>query len=281
VIDANLLRKAHVVRSRQERYRSHGEQIIIADVVWSELVANTSWESTLRASFREIAHEPGALVASWSVLTMISDEHATGDPATRIVHPLMTAFVRQLVVDVAADAPGTMSQLRTAVRKHGVTEKPALAARRRDATIAMVELSRRDIPPGRFTSVNKALQGGDRQPLIELVADAFRPEMLAGSLVRQGVTPENAAKLTVKPTVTSVRSLLLTHMALEWTARKGVEGARADRIYNDFVDSEYALIAWLCGGDYVTEDKRALARFEDVRTLCDRIWPYGQGQARF
>ncbi len=46
-----------------------------------------------------------------------------------------------------------------------------------------------------------------------------------------------------------------------------------ERIYNDYVDTEYAIVAWMCGGDYVTDDKRARRRFDEVRVLVDRIWP--------
>ena len=64
VIDANQLRNQRVVAERQARYRSHGEQIVIADAVWNELLTNANWLSTLRASFEHLSTEPDALVAS-------------------------------------------------------------------------------------------------------------------------------------------------------------------------------------------------------------------------
>jgi hypothetical protein len=40
VIDANLLRNRVVIAERQARYRSYGEQIVLADATWNEIVAN-------------------------------------------------------------------------------------------------------------------------------------------------------------------------------------------------------------------------------------------------
>ena len=273
VIDANLLRKAAVVEARQARFRSHGEQLVIADAVWNEVVANDTWESTLRASFSHLSREPEALVASWSVRAMIAGEESTGEPAREVVHAPMTAFLRQLVVNVEGGASETMAGLREAIRKHGHVDKRALAVLRKEATQKLVELGTQNIEPSRLKSVKTAMQSGDRVAFLDLVAEAFEPAKVTGALVRQQVDPQIADRLTGAPSVTVVHNLFLAHMGLEWTCMPGIKNAKLGRVHNDYVDVEYAVVAWACGGEYVTEDKRAWRRFDEVLGLCRRIWP--------
>jgi len=109
--------------------------------------------------------------------------------------------------------------------------------------------------------------------LVDLVAEVFHPSMVEGALIRQGIAPTTAHRLTSQPSVTIMRNLLLTHMAVEWTATHGIENANLARVHNDYVDVEYAIIAWACGGEYVTHDQRARRRFEEAVKLSDRIWP--------
>jgi hypothetical protein len=70
-----------------------------------------------------------------------------------------------------------------------------------------------------------------------------------------------------------VHNLYLTHMALEWAVLHGVTTAKECRVHNDFVDAEYGVVAWACDGEYVTADKRAGRRFDEVLALRERIWP--------
>jgi hypothetical protein len=272
VIDANLLRNRRVIAERQERYRMHGEQIVIADPVWNEIIANERWPSTLRASFELLADAPDAVVASWSVIAMVSSEEATGEPAHAVVHNPMTGFLRQLVVDLARGAGGSMRRLRTAIRNHGVNDKQSMAVRRKALMERLVTQSREDVPVDRLRLVNKSIRDGDRAPLLELVAQAFSPELVEAAHVRGGMASLPAHRLTSQPSATSMETLLLTHMAIEWAATHGVENAGLGRIHNDFVDMEYAVIAWACGGDYVTHDRRARLRFDEGVQLCEKIW---------
>jgi hypothetical protein len=273
VIDANLLRDKRVIEERQARYRSDGEQIVIADAVWNEIVANEDWPSTVRASFRHLAAEPEALVAAWAVGAMMSGERTSGVPAVGIVHHPMTAFLRQLVSDLARDVPETMARLRQAIAEHGVNDKQLMAVRRKGATERLVELAEQNISDDRFASANVAMQRGDRGPFLDLVAEAFMPSMVAGALVRQGVAHEIADALTSRPSVTVMHNLYLTHMALEWAVLHGVTTARLGRVHNDFVDAEYGVVSWACDGEYVTADKRARRGFDEVLALQKRIWP--------
>jgi hypothetical protein len=272
VIDANLLRDKLVVREKQARYRSHGEQIVIADAVWNESVANDNWQSTVRASFRHLADDPEALVASWAVVAMISAELKSGVPAVGVVHHPMTAFLRQLVVDLAREVPDTMGRLRRAIEEHGVNDKHSMAVQRKEAMERLVELTKQNIPRERFTSATNAMRCADRGPFLDLIVESFRPSMVSDALVRQGVAAEVAESLTSRPSVTVMQNLYVTHMALEWTASHGVTNAKLGRVHNDYVDGEYGLVAWACGGEYVTADNRARRRFEEVRDLCERIW---------
>jgi hypothetical protein len=169
VIDANLLRDKRVIEERQARYRSNGEQIVIADAVWNEIVANENWPSTVGASFRHLAADPEALVATWAVGAMMSAEQTSGVPAVGIVHHPMTAFLRQLVSDLAHDVPDTMTRLREAIREHGVNDKHSMAVRRKDAIQRLVELA--VIDADRFASANIAMRGGDRGPFLDIVAE--------------------------------------------------------------------------------------------------------------
>jgi hypothetical protein len=246
---------------------------VLADAAWNEIVANDHWPSTLRASFQLLADDPEAVVASWSVAALLKGEATTGEPAREVVHGPMTAFVRQLVEDLAVGASNTMTGLRAAIEKHGLTDKNTMAVRRKEATKDLVRMSRTSIPPDRFRSVNNGFREGDREPFLELIAEAFEPGKAAAALVRQGTDPEIAAKLASQPSASIVWRLLVTHMALEWSAAHGIENAGLTRVHNDFVDIEYAVVAWACGGEYVTEDRRAHRRFEEVLGLCDRLWP--------
>jgi hypothetical protein len=273
VVDVNVLRNRLIIAERQRLFAANGEQIVIADPVWNELIANASWPTTLRASFELLSNAPEAVVASWSVIAMVSGEEATGEPAHYVVHEPMTGFLRQLVVEIAHGEPGSMNRLRAAIRQHGVTDNRSMALRRKDLTERLVAQIREDVAADRLRSVNQAMQTGDRSALLELVAHAFRPELVEAALVRRGVAAVAAHDLTSQPSATTMESLLLTHMAVEWAATHGVETAKPGRIHNDYVDTEYAVIAWACGGDYITQDHRARRRFEEGLQLCKTIWP--------
>jgi hypothetical protein len=273
VMDANLLRNARVIAKCQKRYESYGEQIVIADAVWDELVANESWPSTLRASLQHLASMPEALVASWSVAAMQAGERKNGEPARDVVHGPMTGFLRKLVVELARGGSNVTDRLRGAVRKHGFAEKGAMGARRKEATKRLVELGRQGITSDRLNAVKTALQVQNRGPLLDLVVEVFEPEKVGTALVRQGVDAAIAKRLVSQPSVNVITNLFFTHMAVEWTVTHGIENAKLSRIHNDYVDVEYAVVAWVCGGDYITADQRARQRFEEVTALSGRLWP--------
>lgn len=275
VFDANILRNAAAVRAQCARHQTRGEKIVITDAIWNELVVNDRWESTLRSSFRYLATDVDAIVASWSVRAMIAGERASGDRAIDVVHYPMTAFLRQLIMDFARNtaAEPTIERLSDAIRTHGYSDKQSLGLLRKNATEGLVELALGSIDQSELRRVKTSVQRGDRGALIDLVASAFEPHKLSGALTRQGVNRDIAERLTKAPSVTAVHNLFLTHMGLEWTVTPGVKTANLARIHNDYVDVEYAVVAWACGGDYITEDHRARRRFEEVVDLVDRIWP--------
>ncbi len=268
VIDANLLRRPERIAELQDRYRRNGEQIVVADAAWNELVTNDRWRSTLKASFQHLAKVSESVVASWAVTALHDHERAAGVPAREVVHAAMTGFLRQLLVDLAHGSSNTLNRLEAALSQHGLNDKNSLALRRRDATARGVELARSRIPRDRLNSAKN-----DPRAFVDLVAELFEPAEVGFALRRQGVDPRTADRLTTRASVTVMTSLFYTHLALGWVVDHGLERAKLMRVHNDYVDVEYGVIAWAAGADYVTNDARAKRRFDDVVALSERFWP--------
>jgi len=285
VLDNNVLRNEGEILLRLERFQTFGEQLALPEIALFEMTKHPdAWEETTRRSLRHISACPEALVLTHSAKTMRITEERSGDPVQSVIAADKTLWIRAVLRDLKNGGGESLTEFIGSV--HAFRDELDHEGHANDCQAVMQKLTGLATPSlatDILAEIGKQLADGDRRILRELLVAALPLAAHRDALVRRGIPPAIATRLTDQPSVSALYAMALGAIALEWTVRRGIESARAGRVGNDVTDIEYAIAA-LWTGDLLSEDRRARERYQDLQTLGAAAWPdaaawFGRGQA--
>ncbi len=269
VLDMNTCRSEAAVQPLLDEYDRAATGIYIPAIANWELTKGT--DDTLPASLRLLAQRPEAVSVAFHTYVVKGHEKKY-KRRVDIVDNRHTRNIRDVLRGLRDDTreidPATVAVVREHWRK--------LLDREDDANVLrqLEQIHRRELAQSRANLIRDALQADppDRRPfrtyLVEALGDR---EDLARFLVGVDYGHVTARKLAAFPSISLLYLIALHAMALRWRVFGGVAGARDDRLQNDMVDAEYAVLA-AYGRDLVTRDAGARAMYEDLISVAGTLW---------
>lgn len=274
VLDVNVLRNDRLIAALIARFRSHGEHIILPEMVLVEQTNDASkWESTIEQSFRGLARCPDAVIVSGAGRSLSAIEESSGEPVASMVSDAGSAAMRMLLQDMAIGGGAYMDAFRESV--HWGREKVGhdrFAAYISADTPRMVSLARSSISRADRAAVNRSMAKKDRTLFRELLVRSLDLQGARDARVRRGVAPHIADALSTAPSVSYLSTIAICILALEWSVMGGIEKAPTERMVNDSLDVEY-IVAGFWFGRLINDDGRSRTRFDDLRAIGRELWP--------
>jgi hypothetical protein len=239
--------------SSEVLFTSCRDPFLIPDITWFENIKADGWRDDVRRTFEAFHRQPHRLHIAHPVGRLLEREVQTGTPISDPVNWDGTTRLRELLAQ--QDYVTAIEQNVEALRVAGLKPQQDLPANRLSLQQAMDAL-------GRFSggAVMRQIRSLSRESKASIVP--FAPSIasltdrtLPHNLEAFGV-PEGARAI-----LSSRRSAFyrFTHcfwaQVFQYAIHTTVVQTRDDRLLNDFVDSDYAIVASYCDGLETGEDR--------------------------
>jgi len=262
VIDQNVLRDSDAIASALDRCCRENLQLLIPDIAGFELSKGSQQFDTWRRSLECLRRYPEFVTVSRKLTKMLAEERSTGHPCESLIDGELTRLMRELL---RALDRGDTSSLRQVVDGPVRSLMPASLATWSDSEQHKQWIIRscNVLKDMMNEETIKRLRRSPQEGLIEWLSSANGIRFLFQGIRSRGATKQAALHLSSAPSVSAAFISAFGAVALYWLAVGGLDGALPDKLTNDLLDIEYAVLGSL-SIDLLSKDKRLV-------TICRAI----------
>lgn len=269
VVDQNQCRKQQVVEDLVRRCRQQELGLLLPDTAIYEFSKGTKVYDTWRHSLEHICKEPELVFAGRSIGKMMKEEVATGTALSDVIDQEVTPRFQQLLTELKAGDDSRINKSLAEVVKFIDDEKDL--REQHDDNKSIVDSLTEHWKSSLSDDDLKRLRQADRETFVRVLAKLEIAGIVFEAAKRDGCSDEVATSLTVGPSVYGHVVLGLAALSLDWLAQGGLDGAKANKITNDFHDLDYICTATFCT-DMVTDDRRANRIYSVIIEALERRW---------
>mgnify|MGYP003662944031 CR=1 FL=1 len=269
VVDQNQCRKQQSVDDLIRRCYQQELGLLLPDTAIYEFSKGTKAYNTWRHSLELICKEPGLVFAGRSIGKMMNEEVATGTALNDVIDQEVTPRLRQLLTELKTGDDSRINKSLAEVVKFIDDEKDL--REQHDVNKSIVDSLTEHWKSSLSDDDLKKLRQPDRETFVRILSQLETARIVFEAAKADGCSDEIATSLTVGPSVYGHVVLGLAALSLDWLAQGGLDGAKADKITNDFHDLDYICTATFCT-DLVTDDRRANRVYSAMIDALERRW---------
>lgn len=211
--------------------------------------------------------EPSLVVVGRSIGELMREEIHTGKPITDIVDEEATRAFQKLLAGLRDQHEEELEKALANVKRIIGSEKRRRNRHKWQKGILVKRLESWQKSLKKPGLVN--LRSKPDSTIIRLLAEWYRAEYVRDQALRDKAPRNGAAALALAPGVYSHAISALDALALDWLARGGLDGAKPERISNDFFDLDYVVSATF-GSGLLTRDQRAKRVYKYLMKALER-----------
>lgn len=257
VLDQNVLRDSNALSAALDRCCRERLQLLIPDVAGFELSKGSQQLDTWRQSLGRLAGYREFVTVSRKLTGMLKEETRTGQPCESLVDSDATTAMRELLDSLDhGDTASLVQMVNGPIR----SLMPASLAAWDNSEQHKQEMIRlRD--KLRCMMTEKALKRLRKSPeegIPDWLSSVDGIRFVFQGIKLRGVANEASVRLSSEPSVSAAFISAFAAVALYWLALGGLDGASPEKLTNDLLDMEYAIVGSLSVG-FLSKDKRASA----------------------
>ena len=276
LIDQNCLRDKSLVKAQVVACQKQRLKILFPDVALAEIFKGNRWESTAKASFRNLAQWNKKVVMARLVGDLITEELRSGNWGNDFTNRIDSPRFRDLLRDFGKGSGPTVSEGRRRIEHtHRLAEKQVLNDDFNRGTLKLFqEWWRGELTLEGCRKLRDKKARAEKIPLLlgdtRVETQIIEPELRKmAAMVRY--ESNHATDLAKAPSVGAHYFLAMAGLALRWLVDHGLEGAKPQRLAGDLIDAEYALYGSL-SHRLISKDKGMLELHGWVRSAAEVRW---------
>lgn len=240
-------------------------RFVVPDVALLEMCKGPAWRETMQRSLDALSSVPSRVLHSISVGEAIATELETKRSIDgRLLPREFRDFTRGLLRDIAAGGTGKTIDLiasRINNAQSSLNDQELNHSANQSSLVQRTDIIRSVLSAG----ILKQLRSGKITDADRLTFVTEVSRDLCASFLTGAGWSSNKVKLFLhsKPLLLRYIWLSVRH-CVDWAQRGGIEGMLAERVTNDLLDQEYALIASFFDG-LLSKEARVMNAYEELR----------------
>lgn len=254
VLDQNVMRDANAISSALDRCCREELQLLIPDVAGFELSKGSRQFDTWRHSLKCLCGYPEFVAVSRQLTKMLAEERQTGRPCETLVDSDLTTLMRQLLDALGRDDTASLRRMVDGPMRRLMPASLAAWSDSENHKLWILAV-RDELRRMMSEEALKRLRNSPQEGLADWLSSVDGIRFVFQGLKSRGACDETALLLSTVPSVSSAFISGLAAVGLYWLAFGGLDSALSDKLTNDLLDMEYAVLGSL-SVDLASKDRR-------------------------